>query len=155
MPRVCRCFSNIGSQRNRCERVEIRRETANVPHLFEDCTHLEVTLTALLTGNFAPEAIEPPDIFRIPYWRSIRLRQEANFDPQRAQRVLKEALQESPPPSMTAFRKRTGYRDWTINKHSPELCKNLCERSRQHRALAVKKRLDDKICALKHNLALG
>lgn len=106
---------------------------------------LNVPLTALLTGNVAPEAIQLPDISRIPYWRSIRLRKKPTFDPQRAHRLLKEALQESPPPSMTAFRKRTGYHAWTINKHFPELCRTLCERSRQHRALAVRKRLEDKI----------
>jgi len=46
---------------------------------------------------------------------------------------------------MTAFRQRTGYHAWTINKHFPELCKSLSERSRQHRAMAIRKRLDDKI----------
>jgi len=106
---------------------------------------LNVTLTALLTGNVPPDSIEPPDVFRIPYWRSIRLRKKPPFDPHKAQRLLKEALQESPPPSMAAFRKRTGYHAWTINKHFPELCKTLCERSGQHRTLAVRKRLDDKI----------
>jgi len=106
---------------------------------------LNVTLTELLTGKVAPDSIQSLEVLRIPYWRSIHIRRKPTFDAHKAQRLLNEALQESPPPSMLAFQKRTGYHHWTINKHFPDLCKLLCKRSRQHRAAAVKKRLEDRI----------
>src|SRR5271157_2070201 len=43
------------------------------------------------------------------YWRGIRLRRKSAFDARKAQQQLREALQESPPPSFLAFQRRTRY----------------------------------------------
>jgi len=106
---------------------------------------LNVTLTELLTGTVKPDSIQALDVLRVPYWRGIRLRRKSAFDARKAQQQLREALQESPPPSFLAFQRRTRYHYGTLHKHFPELCNLLCERFRQHRIAAVEKRQQDRI----------
>ena len=108
------------------------------------CT-LNVTLGQLLTGRVAADSIQPLDFSRIPYWRSIRLRKRTDFDAHKAQRLLTEALQESPPPSMTKFRKRTGFHYATLQKHFPELCKQLVLRNQKHQTALFRRRQHDRI----------
>lgn len=110
---------------------------------------LNVTLADLLTGKVEPNSIQSFDAFHVPYWRSIRLHQKPNFDADKAEQQLREALQESPPPSLLAFRKRTGYHYWTLHKHFPDLCKLLRNRFQQHRAAVIAKRQQDKIAEFK------
>jgi hypothetical protein len=106
---------------------------------------LNTTLTELLTGRVKPDSIQSIDVFRVPYWRGIRVRQKSTFDRHKARRQLDEALQESPPPSLTAFRKRTGYHYGTLQNHFPDLCNALCDRFQQHRTATSVKRQQDKI----------
>src|SRR6266704_1008114 len=72
-----------------------------------------------------------------------------------AKRQLCEALQQAPPLSLTAYRKRTGYHYDTLQKHFPDLCTALCERFRQHQIAIVQERHEDKIAefrAIAHRL---
>jgi transcriptional regulator with XRE-family HTH domain len=104
-----------------------------------------VTLTELITGAIQPDSIHSLDTLSVPYWRNIRIGRKQHFDPLKAERQLSEALQESPPPSLRAFQKRTGYHCGTLQKHFPALCDALCQRFRQHQAEAIQKRHEEKI----------
>jgi len=106
---------------------------------------LNVTLANLLTGNAKPSSIQSLDVFRIPYWRGIRIRKRPTFDVQKAKQQMNEALQESPPLSLTAFRKRTGYHYETLRHHFPDLCAALCERYQQHQSATIENLLQNKI----------
>lgn len=110
---------------------------------------LNVTLTELLTGKVTPDSIQSLDVFRVPYWRSLRLHQKPSFDVVEAEQHLRKALQESPPPSFLTFQRRTGYHHWTLHKHFPDLCKLLCDRFQQHHAAVIEKRQQDKIAEFK------
>jgi TniQ len=107
---------------------------------------LNVTLADLLTGKVEPSSIQSIDVFRVPYWRAIRIRKRASFDLHKARQRLNEALQESPPPSLTSFQKRTRYHYGTLRGHFPDLCAKLCERFRQHQTATIEDRLQGKIC---------
>src|SRR6266702_309396 len=116
---------------------------------------LNVTLTQLMTGKVTPDSIHSLDALGIPYWRNIRIRNRPTFDLMKAKRQLCEALQQAPPLSLTAFRKRTGYHYDTLQKHFPDLCTALCERFRQHQIAIVQERHEDKIAefrAIAHRL---
>jgi len=104
-----------------------------------------VTLTELITGAVQPDSIRSLDTLGVPYWRNVRIGRKRDFDPVKAQRQLTEALQESPPPSLRAFQKRTGYHWRTLQKHFSPLCDVLRERFRQHQAEAIRKRRKEKI----------
>ena len=110
---------------------------------------LNVPLTDLLTGKVEPDSIPSLDVRQVPYWRSIRLHQKPNFDAGKAEQLLREALQESPPPSFLAFQRRTGYHYWTLHKYFPELCRLLRDRFQQHQAAVIAKRQQDKIAEFK------
>ena len=106
---------------------------------------LNVTLADLLTGKAKPSSIQSLDVLRIPYWRAIRVRKGPTFDVRNARQKLDEALQESLPPSLTTFRKRTGYHYETLQSHFPDLCAILCERFQRHQAATIEDRLQRKI----------
>jgi hypothetical protein len=108
------------------------------------CT-LNVSLPGLLTGKVKPSTIQSLDILRVPYWRSIRIRKRPTFDVRTARQQLNEALLESPPPSLTTFRKRTGYHDKTLRDHFPTLLARLCKRFQKHNAGAIESRLQRRI----------
>jgi hypothetical protein len=108
--------------------------------------YVERDLADLLTGKVELSSIQSIDVFRVPYWRAIRVRKRANFDVHKARRLLNEALQESPPPSLTAFQKRTSYHYGTLRGHFPDLCVELYERFQRHEAATIENRLQRKIC---------
>jgi hypothetical protein len=116
---------------------------------------LNATLTEILTGKVTPASIQSLDALGVPCWRNIRIRSRPSFDVLNAKRQLGEALQKVPPPSLTTFRKRTGYHYATLRKHFPDLCSALCERFRQHQTAAFQKRQEGKIAefrAIAHRL---
>jgi transcriptional regulator with XRE-family HTH domain len=104
------------------------------------CT-LNATLADLLTGKVEPSSVQSIDVFRVPYWRAIRVGKRSNFDEYKTQQQLHEALQETPPPSLTSFQKRTRYHYGTLRSHFPDLCAKLCERFRQHQTATIEDRL--------------
>jgi hypothetical protein len=111
---------------------------------------LNVTLADLLTGKVEPSSVQSIDVFRVPYWRAIRVRKRANFDVHKARQLLNEALQESPPPSLTSFQKRTRYHYGTLRGHFPDLCAELCQRFQRHQAATFEYRLQTKICEFRN-----
>lgn len=106
---------------------------------------LNITLNNLLTGKFAADDVHSLGELGVPYWRSIRLGHKQSFDVLKAERQLVEALNESPPPSLNTFQKRTGYHYGTLQKHFPALCNAICERFQQHQAQVIKTRQEEKI----------
>lgn len=123
----------------------IGRKLPLLPAYLRIACALNVTLADLLTGKVKPSSVRSIDVLHIPYWRAIHLRKRANFDVHEARQRLNEALQESPPPSLTSFQKRTRYHYGTLRGHFPDLCAKLCERFRQHRTATIENRLQRRI----------
>ena len=123
----------------------IGRKLPVLPFYLRIACTLNVTLPDLLTGKAKPSSIQSLDVFRIPYWRAIRVRKRPTFDVRKARQQLHEALRESSPPSLTTFQKRSGYHYGTLQGHFPDLCSKLCERFQRHQTATIEDRLQRKI----------
>jgi transcriptional regulator with XRE-family HTH domain len=106
---------------------------------------LNITLNSLLTGKFAADDVHSLGELGVPYWRSIRVGPKRSFDRLKAEQQLVEALNESPPQSLTTFQKRTGYHYDTLQKYFPDLCNAICERFQQYQVELIKKRREEKV----------
>jgi hypothetical protein len=89
---------------------------------------LRVKLSDLLTNQVSPRSAVL-HIAGIPYWRAIRTMRRPRINLQEATKQLREALRESPPPSLRSILRRYSYHCRTMHKHFPGLCSRIIERA--------------------------